>query len=223
MLDNGYFYLAATRLSLYRTAVDWAMVFEVFGYSPRAGQPNLFIETFASTLCNRDTADDYRNGDAYEKYLANNPNNELRAVYPIEEDDWIGDQEDVISDARELVVRGRKLAIPAQDEYALRGIALERPPQVRVYELCRFVAEVARDLVLATAQERRLSVLPEMTQILLLEDWHHPDVKEPEYRPSGSETFQQLAQVLATGNVALYKPSLLPNTHWRNWPEGGSL
>ena len=37
MLDNGYVYLAATRLSLFRSAADWAMVIEVFGFSPRAG------------------------------------------------------------------------------------------------------------------------------------------------------------------------------------------
>ena len=223
MLDNGYFYLAATRLSLHRTAADWAMVFEVFGYSPRTGQPNLFIETFASTLCNRNIPEVYPNGDAYEKYLANNPNNETRAVYPIDGDDWIDDQEGVVNDAKELVLRGQKLANPSPDEYARRGITLDEPPHIRVYELCRFVADVARDSVLATAQERRLNVLPEMTQILQLEEWHHPDVKETDDRPSGSETFQQLAQVLATGNFALYKPSRSPNTHWRNWPEGGSL
>jgi len=37
MLDNGYVYLAATRLSLHRTEADWGMVIEAFGYSPRAG------------------------------------------------------------------------------------------------------------------------------------------------------------------------------------------
>jgi hypothetical protein len=40
MLDNEYVYLAATRLSLYRTAAVWAMVIEVFGFSPRAGLPD---------------------------------------------------------------------------------------------------------------------------------------------------------------------------------------
>lgn len=29
MLDNGYFYLAATRMSLYRSPEDWALVIEV--------------------------------------------------------------------------------------------------------------------------------------------------------------------------------------------------
>jgi hypothetical protein len=223
MLDNGYFYLAATRLSLHRTAADWAMVFEVFGYSPRTGQPNLFIETFASTLCNRDVPEAYVNGEAFEKYLENNPNNELRAVYPIDGDDWIDDQESVINDARVLLLRGQKFTIPSEDEYANRGFTLEEAPHVKVYKLCRFVADVARDSVLATAKERHLSVLPEMTQVLQLEDWNHPDVKKSDERPSGSETFQQLAQVLTTGNAAVYKPSLSPITHWRNWPEGGSL
>ena len=108
-------------------------------------------------------------------------------------------------------------------EYGQRGVAVENPPRVRVFELCRFLADVARDSVLATANERRVSVLPDMTQILQLEEWHHPNVVDDDDRPSGSETFQQLAQVLATGNLEFYRPSRPPNTHWRNWPEGGRL
>lgn len=42
-------------------------------------------------------------------------------------------------------------------------------------------------------------------------------------RPSSYETWQQLAEVLATGDVQYYQPTLAPNTHWRNWPESGSL
>ncbi|MGI8904947.1 MAG: DUF7003 family protein [Candidatus Sumerlaeaceae bacterium] len=38
MLDNGYVYLAATGLSLYRSTMNWAMVIEVFGFSP-SGMP----------------------------------------------------------------------------------------------------------------------------------------------------------------------------------------
>lgn len=53
--------------------------------------------------------------------------------------------------------------------------------------------------------------------------WHHPNVVDPAEVPSGSETFQQLAQVLETGDVGHYHPAQAPNTHWRNWPDGGSL
>lgn len=42
-------------------------------------------------------------------------------------------------------------------------------------------------------------------------------------RPGSYETWQQLALVIATNNVSHYKPTLKPNTHWKNWPESGSL
>lgn len=223
MLDNGYFSLAATRLSLYRTPDDWALVFELFGYSPRAWEPNLFIETFASTLWNRDVPEKYVTIQAYENYLANNSNNEFRAFSPIDGNEWIDDAACLAEGAREFVLRGRKQTIPSLHEYEQRGITLEDPPRVQAFEFCRFVADIARDSVLATDGERRVSIMPSMTQILQLEKWHHPDVKDSEDRPSGSETFQQLAQALVTGNVALYQPSRMPNTHWKNWPEGGTL
>jgi len=225
MLDNGYVYLAATRLSLYRTAADWAMVIEVFGFSPRSGLPDTHIHTFASTLYNRDAPEKYVKREAYDSYLANNPNNDYRFVYPIDAGDWQDNQNDEIvsENAREVVVRGQAKPLPPIDGYESQSIKLENPPQVRVFELCRFLADVARESVLATAEERRVSILPDMKQILQLEEWHHPNVVDDEDRPSGSETFRQLSQVLATGDIGLYHPSRPPNTHWRNWPNGGRL
>ncbi|MFZ1138758.1 MAG: hypothetical protein ABR881_29235 [Candidatus Sulfotelmatobacter sp.] len=66
-------------------------------------------------------------------------------------------------------MRGERQPVPSLDGYAQHGISLENPPRVRVFELCRFLADVALNSVLATAQERRVSVLPGMTQILQLE------------------------------------------------------
>jgi hypothetical protein len=224
MLDNGYVYLAGTRLSLYRSATDWAMVIEVFGFSPRSGLPDTCIHTFASRLRDRDPPEQYVSREAYENYLTNNPHNDSRFVFPIDEGTW-QDSEDgelVAEDASEVVVRGQTLPLPTLDEYARRGVELERPPRLHVFELCRFLADLAREQVLATPKERRISVLSDMIPLLQLEEWHHPNVVDDE-RPSGSETFQQLAQVLSTGDLELYRPSRPPNTHWRNWPEGGRL
>jgi hypothetical protein len=225
MLDNGYVYLAATRLSLYRSKIDWSMVIEVFGFSPRAGLPDTSIQTFASRLHDRDPPENYVNRKAYEMYLANNPNNEFRSVFPVHEGPWqdaeIG--EFVAEDAREVLVRNHAIPLPSVGAYARHGIELEQAQRVQVFELCRFLAEIAREQVLATPKERGISVLPEMEQILQLEEWHHPNVVDEAERPSSSETFQQLARVLATGDLTLYRPSQPPNTHWRNWPEGGRL
>lgn len=113
--------------------------------------------------------------------------------------------------------------MPRSKEYARHAIELEDPPQVRIFELCRYLAAVAREEVLATPAERRISVRPEMVQLLQLEEWNHPDVVDDAERPSGSRTFQQLAQVLQRGDTSLYRPAVPPNTHWSNWPDGGSL
>jgi hypothetical protein len=225
MLDNGYIYLAGTRLSLYRSLADWAMVIEVFGFSPRAGLPDTCIQTFASRLYDRDRPESYVSREAYESYLAHNPHNDSRSVFPLREGSWQDAEngEFVAEDADEVVVRKQAITLPGVDEYVLHGIELEQAPQVLVFELCRFLADIAREQVLAAPQERRVSVLPDMNQILQLEEWHHPNVVDNDDRPSGSETFQQLARVIATADARHYRPSRPPNTHWRNWPEGGRL
>lgn len=225
MLDNGYVYLAATRLSLYRSATDWAMAIEVFGFSPRAGLPDTAIQTFASRLRDRNPPERYVNREAYERYLANNPHNEYRSVFPVHEGPWqdAEDLEYVTPGATAVTVRNETISLPSVADYGRHGIELEQAPRVQVFELCRYLADVARDRVLATPRERRVSVLPEMEQILQLEEWNHPDVVDEEERPSRSETFQQLARVLSTGDVRLYQPSQPPNTHWQHWPDGGRL
>ncbi len=42
-------------------------------------------------------------------------------------------------------------------------------------------------------------------------------------RPSTNETWQLIAKVIVTGDTTLYKPTLKPNTHWKNWPDSGSM
>jgi hypothetical protein len=64
MLDNGYVYLAASRLSLHYSGVDWAMVIEIFGYSPRGSVPDLQIYTIPSRLHERNAPSSYVSSDA---------------------------------------------------------------------------------------------------------------------------------------------------------------
>ncbi|HZE98218.1 MAG TPA: hypothetical protein VE981_14400 [Planctomycetota bacterium] len=224
MLDNGYIYLAATRLSLYRSPEDWALAIEVFGYSPRAGTPDVTVHTFASRLRDRNKPNQYANRAAYEAYLRDNPHNESRPFFPLGDDDW-QDEEDpeiVSRDAMQVTVRGKPIQLPSLTELARHGIELSERPRLTVFELARYLAAVVPQDVLATPKERRVSVFPELKELLVLKQWNHPDVGEDE-RPSGSRTFQQLARVLETGDVSLYRPTDKPNSHWAHWPEGGTL
>lgn len=225
MLDNGYVYLAATRLSLHRSPEDWALVIEVFGFSPRSGLPDTHVHTFASRLHARNPEARYASRQAYDNYLANSPNNESRFFSPIEEGEWQDPEnlEWVAGGRHTLTLRDKTIPAPTLADCSAHGIVPLDAAQLHTFELCRVLAVTHRDDVLATASERRVSVLPDMQQILQLEAWHHPDVVEDEHRPSNSPTFQQLAKVLVTGDVSHYRPTLEPNTHWENWPEGGTL
>ena len=42
-------------------------------------------------------------------------------------------------------------------------------------------------------------------------------------RPSSYETWRLIAKVIAKGDASLYQPTLEPNTHWKYWPDSGSM
>lgn len=223
MLDNGYVYLAATRLSLYRSATDWALVIEVFGYSPRSGSPDIHVHTFASRIHRRKTQQQFISEEAHSRYLTLNPHNESQFFYPCDGSFQNPDDDELVNaQATHVTVRGRSIPLPALATYSHIGITLEDAPQVRVFELCRYLASSHRELVLATPSEQTVNVWPNMRQLLCLDEWHHPDLLADE-RPSTSSTFQQFAAALSTGDVSVYQPDVPPNTHWRFWPDGGSL
>lgn len=224
MLDNGYVYLAATRLSIYRSTDDWGLVIEIFGFSPRSGLPDTHIYTFASTLVRAQSVNDFVSKQAYETYLANNEHNESTFIYPLEEGSWlnVNDSELLAAGVCPVTVRRQRMGTPLLREYEEHGITLQDPPNVYVFEFCRLLAESARDKVLATADERRKCIPAELVQIMQLEKWNHPDVGNGEL-PSSNATFKSLAEILAYGNVVEYQPYEASNTHWKYWPEGGSL
>jgi hypothetical protein len=219
-LDNGYVHLAATRLSIHRSREDWALVIEVFGFSPRAGAPDTFISTFGSTIANRKSRSDFVDKSAYDRYLATHPRDDSHAVFPVS-DEWI-DDEVVAAGARTIEVRGMTVALPSQADFDRVGIQRIDGALPAVFEVCRFLAESRRSDVLATATERRFHVPADLDEVLVLDEWRHPDVIGGEM-PSHVQTFVQLAEVLSGGDAALYSSSEPPNTHWSNWPKGGTL
>lgn len=221
MLDNGYVYLAATRMALFRSESDWAVTVEVFGFSPRCGVPDLCVATFASSLINRKEPKDYINVEAWRAYLERQPNNESLFIKPIEGADWICN-EALLDDASHVVLREHPVPLPPLDAYLKLGIELEDPALPKVFEFCRWLAATHRDQVFATEAEQRHHLPASLIKIMQLDEWHHPDTVSGEV-PSETETFRQLAKVLVTGDLSQYKVPEPPNTHWSNWPDGGTL
>lgn len=224
MLDNGYVYLAATRLTAFCSAADWGLTLEIFGFSPRAGLPDTHIYTFGSRIVNRQPPEKFVTPAAHANYLRLNPYNDIHFVYPLAEGDWLDpeDGECVSAGDRTLDIRGTTIALPTLADCRQLGIEPVESPRLLIFECCRAIAATHRELVLASPEERRLLLPEDLQPILQLEEWHHPNIVLGE-RPSDNETFQQLAMVLATGNAGFYRPTLPANTHWVHWPNGGSL
>ncbi|MET7426161.1 hypothetical protein [Dactylosporangium sp. NPDC005555] len=105
-----------------------------------------------------------------------------------------------------IVIRGDRLDMPAEHGEELIDV------------LRRLVPD-HRELLLADESELRRRIPADLPEIMRLDQWHHPDGK----LPSESTTFNQLADVLTTGDVERYAPDTPPNTHWSNWPESGTL
>jgi hypothetical protein len=221
MLDNGCVYPAAARLALYRSARDWALVFEIVGYTPRAFEPDLTVISFGSGIVRTGVDGRFPDRQARQAYIGQNPNEEVSIFHPIESDDWIG-EEDVAAGAAALLLRGETVPLPGDVTYAAAGVERQNSGRTNIFELCRALAFERRDAVLATESERRTHLSTDMERLMLLDEWHHPDLAAGAL-PSSSETFRQLAEVLAAGDRALYRPTLPSNTHWSHWPDGGAL
>ena len=108
--------------------------------------------------------------------------------------------------------------------------ANEKVPETTVIDRIKFLFDEHHSMVFRAAyrvtgrEDDAEDVLQTVfLKLLQLEEWHHPDVVDDEERPSGSETFAQLAAVLSSGELAHYRPTRPPNTHWVNWPDGGTL
>lgn len=214
-LGHPYSYLAAARLHAYSDADRWALVIETAGYNPRAA--NLVDVLYVYGNC--------VTSDGAVAFLSR-----------------VDNLPDVVDDA------GRRVTAAA---VRIRGRAIiaAAAPDERPWELVRRLMPEHRDLVLATEEELRAWLPPDLPEVLRLDDWHHTDMTaQPpsperdrqrrlhqmlaarssnpvpfETYPSDTETYRQLAAVMATGDPHAYQPTMAPNTHWSNWPEAGSL
>jgi hypothetical protein len=212
MLDNGYVYPADTRLSAFRDDSRWALIIEVLGFNPRAGGHS-GIENclYCFGNCLRRPP-----GTANEDFLSVTDDGPEGPTFN-------EDEECVSEKARSIRIRGRTVALkltPA--DLAQKGIELEEAPHVTGAELLRSLIPEYRGLLLAIEEELRERVPPDLPLAMRLDAWHHPDLAGDEL-PSRSETFRLIAEVLVSGDTARYRPTKDANTHWKNWPDGGSL
>lgn len=213
ILDNGYVYLGDARLSAYRDQVRWALVMEILGYNVRVGGYDGLsncLHCFGNCL-NRPP------GTANEDFLSVTGDGPDAPTFDDEYGWYVRER------TQSLCIRG--VIVPLRlrpEQLEAKGIQLVEEPRLTGVEVMRSLIPEYREQLLATEGELRARIPPDLPLILRLDEWHHPDLAADEL-PSQSETFQMIAEVLETGDKSRYVPGKKPNTHWTNWPGGGTL
>jgi hypothetical protein len=212
MLDNGYIYPADVRMSIYRDTSDWLMVIEHLGVNPRT----LSYGSFQNCLHLYGSRLHRPAGTANEDFL--------EPVHPCP-DDWIFTEEFewyIRDGASAVMIRDQRVTFDLSDENLKRkGIDVSDSPKDAVAVMRSLLPE-HRNLLLASDEELAMRNPQNIPLWLRLDEWNHPDLCRGE-KPSGSETFEMLAEAITSGDKTVYRPSKAPNTHWKNWPEGGTL
>lgn len=213
MLDNGYVYLAGTKLTAYRDDKRWVIVIETIGFSYRGGGHN----GISNCLYIYGNCLSYDPGTQNENFIyltedANNCN-----TFDDEEYFYLN------PGCSNFILRDQILPLYHDRElYKAAGIEIEDPTRINAFEFLRLLDALHHDKLVATETEIRERIPSDIPKIIELHNWYHPDVVNNEL-PGKNETFLQIAAVLQTGNIEYYQPTHKPNTNWKNWPEGGTL
>ena len=209
MLDNGYIYPGDVRLSAYADETRWAILIEQLGFHYRWGLPDGIVTTlYVFANCFVDSSDRAMvGGFTYE------------ATPDEETEGWLS----VPSSLTEVMIRERRVTIPRDPiHYASKGIMLQQSPTLQAQEVMRVLLPEHREAMLATEEERRRLIPHDLPLFARLDEWHHPDLAGEEL-VSECSTFQNLARAIVALEPNMFRLTEKPNTHWSNWPMGGSL
>ncbi|WP_119080289.1 DUF7003 family protein [Chitinophaga alhagiae] len=211
MLDNGYLFHGDQQLTLFRDGRRWAMLIEIIAWNNRLPDlGGLFTIAYTYGNCINGAAMD---NDHFFSFAADNGT----PAFPAGTGGYLSPA------AHSIRVRNSVIPLRRDAEhYAARGIRTEADGRIHYAAFMRgLLPEYAR-LFWVTRADIAQKLPADLPEILTMAAWRHPDLAGEEL-PGQTDTFRQLARVLATGEVAAYRPATLPNTHWANWPEGGKL
>jgi|LakMenEpi03Aug12_release.lakeMendotaPanAssembly.Ray.scaffolds.fasta_scaffold525766_1 hypothetical protein len=213
MLDNGYYYHGDQKLTIFRDASRWAILLEVLAYNNHM-QGLDGITTIANVFGNCLTGS---NGNDNFNYFADDNGTETFLYDEVNYIPYLNPQ------VKSIKIRDLDVAVIFDREhYKAKKITFEYEDKITPWEFMRGLIPEYSNLFWLRGKEISKKIPTDLPVFMTLDNWHHPDLVVDE-RPSDTQTFQQLADVILTGDKRLYSTSETINTHWTNWPDGGTL
>lgn len=210
VLDNEYVEFAAARLSAFRAATEWLLVFEVLGFSTREVEFVNDLYAFGSCV-------------EAEGFISEEIPVKSTATQPL----FDSETRECIADLAGWAVKIGKEEIffsPSFEEYAKAGIACEResgPGSLTEIELLRFLVYRLGERRLFMSDEALLSHFPacrNLEKLAQTTEWQHPNIAQGE-KPSRNISLITLVEALSKTDPLLFKQGC-PNTNWRFWSPG---
>lgn len=252
-LEHPYIFTIDSRLNIFRDNDGrWAIVSEVLGYNPRGSAIGLEIRYFGNCLVGLKKTDKAYNyymaqpidWDSFKKTIKNevvNPDAKFWLIRGqeialshdpqeykdagIELKEYEPGEISAEEVGRLLILKHRDL-FRATDEELYRSIPkdLEKILVIDEWyhkEFCQSRSPFEKPKMLArfdmTDPNIQAMVQRELDQTARANERNWAD------RPGSYETWQQIAEVIVSGDPSKYQPTLAPNSHWSNWPEAGAL
>lgn len=214
MLDNGYYYHADQQLKIYRNETDWLMILQVIQYHNHCYS----IDGFTTIT--------YKYGSAVSADQSFRDDSFFFPVPEQEREVFLDDEEDYSSKLNPLVdqIKIDDTYIPLEHDpmkYLAKGIELESKEKIRPWEVLRYITPEYSHLLWQTREQ--LAIPANYKEEITFSNWEHPD--NIDTNMSDMKSFQEIAKCLAL-NLPFEKEKIDTkdsNTHWSNWPDGGTL
>lgn len=223
-LEHGYCETAGSKIHLFADLENWAIIFEKSGYNNRGGRAEIELTYIGN--CINYPIDIYPEG----KYISNVANITL-----IDGDEFgrIENKKGEEFETFELIgrniahVKVRNKYIPFDNNYKnYNNIGIEirnddNPQKLIDFGvLIRYLNEINPNVISATEDDIRKHIPNELPKLITLTSFYFSSAYDKDNPPSKIETYKLIAKILTTQDISIWKPTLKPNNHWKNWESG---
>lgn len=223
-LENGYSYLAGSKIHVYGDANNWAIVFEQNGYHTRQVKVNLDL-IYVGNCINYIIEEHHdRNYISNQNTITLIESSELNRIQN-KNGNEMENFELIDLETKQIKIRNKTLAFNNNHEdYKKIGILIrdyDNPNNLIGFEdMVRYIHETEPNILEADEFEIRKHIPKNLDKIMTLNDFHYVSSFEDDLSPSKQETYQMIAKVICKLGANEWKPTKKANNNWRNWEPG---
>jgi len=214
MLDNGYYYHADQELRIYRNSENWFMTLQVLQYNNHS----LGVDGFSTIVYkygSKMNPEESFNNDSFY-HLAKDVDHETFIEEPNTFNSFLNPL------AKQLQIRDTIIQVEHDpSKYEQKEIKLETEGKIRPWEILRFITPEFSSLFWLNNKELGIDIT--LKEELRLSNWEHPDNVDTLF--SDMLSFKEIAKSISN-NSEFHRTKIETtnsNTHWSNWPLGGTL